>query len=78
MSGWFGSTKIKDPEPVVVPPATPPAGTEDDQIKELKKKKRGHRANLMTGGKGLAAISEENLYSYHLGGSTQTGMKSNA
>jgi hypothetical protein len=71
--------KIPDiPEP---PPETPPlASSEDNVVREQKKlrRKMGDKANLMTGGLGLAQLSPGQLYMHTLGGYTQTGVKKNA
>lgn len=78
MSGWFGSSKVKAPDYTPPPPEVPPAGAEDDKVSELKKRKRGHMANLMTGGMGLSEISSENLSRVYLGGKSSTGIKTDA
>lgn len=57
-------------------PEIPPAAEGDNISVEKKKlkKKRGDKANLMTGGLGLSQISSENLYAHTLGGYTKTGV----
>lgn len=68
--------KVNIPTP---PPApeTPPAATINDNIaEEMKKlnKKKGDKANLMTGGLGLSSIPKQNLYAHTLGGYSPMGV----
>jgi hypothetical protein len=64
MTGLFSKPKMSKPPA----PTPPPASDLDDKIEELKKRKKGDEANLMTGGLGLKSTG--NLYAHTLGGAT--------
>ncbi len=70
MTSLFSKPKI----PPKAPEAPPPASSADNMVEELRKRKKGDKANLMTGGLGLQSISPSNLYAHTLGGASNLGI----